>query len=57
MSAMQIFHKSLSAPIKRDTYRKALIALTKVSPAQLSAITKDLAWQSWSPEKLKPTNA
>ncbi len=48
MSNMQSFHKSLSAiPENQDSYLKALVALTKVSPDQLTAMTRDLAWQPW----------
>ena len=48
MSNMKKFQISLSAASEdQGPYLKALIALTKVSPAQLAAMTNDLGWQAW----------
>jgi hypothetical protein len=48
MLNMKAFRKLLAASSKkRDTYTRALIALTKVSPAQLVAMTSGLEWQPW----------
>lgn len=48
MLNMKAFRKLLTASSeKRDTYMKRLVALTKVSPAQLVAMTSGLEWQPW----------
>lgn len=48
MLNMNTFRKLLAAsPEAHDSRIKALIALTKVSPAQLVAMTTGLDWQAW----------
>ena len=47
MLNMKTFRKLLVDPSNQDPYLKALIALTKVSPSQLTAMSSDLVWQAW----------
>ncbi|MBI5841943.1 MAG: hypothetical protein HZB19_17785 [Chloroflexi bacterium] len=48
MLNMKAFRKLLAASSEaQDPRTKALIALTKVSPAQLVAMTDGLDWQAW----------
>lgn len=48
MLNMQAFRKLLAeSSEKQDLHMKALVALTKVSPAQLVAMTDGLDWQPW----------
>jgi len=48
MLNMKTFRKLLVAPSeKQDPRLKALIALTKVKPARLVAMTAGLDWQHW----------
>jgi hypothetical protein len=48
MSNMHTFRKLLAAASEKQEPRmKALLALTKVSPAELVAMTNGLDWQAW----------
>lgn len=48
MSHMKKFQMSLVASSEdQGSYMKALIALTKVNPIQLVAMTSTLDWQAW----------
>lgn len=45
---MHTFHKLLSRQHEsQDPRLKALFALTKISPAELLALTNGLTWQPW----------
>ena len=48
MSRMKKFQMSLAASSENQgSYMMALIALTKVNPVQLVAMTSALDWQAW----------
>ena len=54
MSTMQAFHKMLSTTSKeRDRRLNALAAITKADRDQLSALSSELAWQTWSAPTLE----
>jgi hypothetical protein len=51
---MQAFHKMLmTASRGRDRHLDALAAITKANQDQLSKLSSDLVWQTWS----APTSA
>jgi len=48
MSNMMKFQTLLNDPCgNQNPYLRSLIALTRVSPAQLVAMTSGLGWQPW----------
>ncbi len=56
MLNMKAFRRLLAASSKKqDSYLKALAAFTKVSPAQLVAMTDGLDWQYWSSPSVEST--
>ena len=49
MSTMQAFHKMLTTTSKgRDRHLDTLVAITRADRDQLSALSSELAWQTWS---------
>jgi hypothetical protein len=49
MSDMQAFYKMLTTTTnERDRHSDALAAITKADREQLSALSSELAWQTWS---------
>ena len=51
MSTMKSFHEVLNAASEStDSYVDALVTLTKISHAELSALASNLAWQDWGAE-------
>jgi hypothetical protein len=51
MTNAQDFHKTLVASdTNTDPYRQALVAITKATGIQISALASELAWQTWGAE-------
>lgn len=49
MSNMQAFYKMLTTNTKvRNRHSDALVAITKANRDQLSTLSSELAWQTWS---------
>ncbi len=58
MSTMKSFHKVLNTTSEStDSYVDALVTLTKISHAELSALASNLAWQDWGTEEIASTPA
>jgi hypothetical protein len=54
MFTMQAFHKMLSTTSKgRDRRLDTLVAITKADRDQLSELSSELAWQTWSAPTLE----
>ena len=48
MFTIESFHQSLSRhPEGRDPYLNSLLALTKLTPAQIHTLTGDMIWLEW----------
>ena len=58
MLTMKNFHELLNTPsTSRDAYMDAVAHLTTLDRSQLSALSSDLAWQTWGEGSMEITKA